>query len=60
MTCFAAKQSKFGVGGCCRLDLFSLKKNIFRKNFKTLRIICGGKCAVSKRELCVKVGKNDV
>ena len=26
MTCFAAKHSKFGVGGCCQLDLFSLYK----------------------------------
>ena len=39
MTRFAAKRSKFGVGGCCQLDLFSLKKIFFAKFFYTLRII---------------------
>ena len=39
MTRFAAKHSKFGVGGCCQLDLFSLKKIFFAKFFYTLRII---------------------
>ena len=39
MTRFAAKHSKFGVGGCCRLDLFSLQKIFFAKFFYTLRII---------------------
>ena len=29
---FAAKHSKFGVGGCCRLDLFSLNKIFFAQN----------------------------
>ena len=33
---FATKHSKFGVGGCCVLDLFSLKKifcaRIFRRS----------------------------
>ena len=29
MTCFAAKHSNFGVGGCCRLDLFLLNKIFF-------------------------------
>ena len=33
LTCFAAKHSKFGVGGCCRLDLFSLNKIFFAQNF---------------------------
>ena len=32
MACFAAKHSKFGVGGCCRLDLFSLNKIFFAQN----------------------------
>ena len=31
MTCFAAKHSKVGVGGCCGLDLFSLKKNFLQE-----------------------------
>ena len=40
MTCFAAKHSKFEVGGCCQLDLFSLKKIFFARIFRPLlRII---------------------
>ena len=34
MICFATKHSKFGVGGCCRLDLFSLNKIFFARIFK--------------------------
>ena len=40
---FASKRSKFGVGGCCRLDLFSLNK-IFFERILDVRIISGGKC----------------
>ena len=46
MTCFAAKHSKFEVGGCCQLDLFSLKKIFFARIFRPLlRIISGGQSA---------------
>ena len=34
MICFATKHSKFGVGGCCRLNLFSLNKIFFARIFK--------------------------
>ena len=34
MTCFATKHSKFGVGSCCVLDLFSLKKIFFARIFR--------------------------
>ena len=64
MICFAAKHSKFEVGGCCRLDVFSLMQqniiNILCKNFCTLRIISGSKCAVSEREICLKFKKNEI
>ena len=33
-TCFAPKHVKFGVGGCCRLDLFSLNKISFAIIFR--------------------------
>ena len=42
---FWRQHSKFVVGGCCRLHLFSLNKIFFARI--TLRIISGGKCAVS-------------
>ena len=34
------------------------QQNILRMNFLTIRILSGGKCAVSKREICLKVEKN--
>ena len=34
MVCFATKHSKFGVGGCCRLNLFPLNKIFFARIFK--------------------------
>ena len=34
MICFATQHSKFGVGGCCRLDLFSLNKIFFARIFR--------------------------
>ena len=49
VTCFAVNLSKFGVGGCCQLDLFSLRK-----------VFSGGNCAVSQREICLKVEKNEI
>ena len=33
MICFATKHSKFGVVGCCQLDLFSLNKIFFARIF---------------------------
>ena len=36
------------------------QQNILCKNFRTLRIISGGKCAVSEREICLKVEKNEI
>ena len=59
MTCFAAKHSKFGVGGCCGLDLFSLKK-YFLQEFLDVKNNFWRQVAVSKREICVKVEKNEI
>ena len=36
------------------------QQNILCKNFWTLRILSGGKCAVSEREICLKVEKNEI
>ena len=49
VTCFGAKHSKSGVGGCCRLDLFLLNKIVLdvKNNF------CGSKCPVSEQEICL-------
>ena len=60
MTCFAAQHSTFGVHGCCLLDLFLVNKIFFARIFRRLRIISGGKCAVSEGEICLKVEKNEI
>ena len=39
---------------CFRSTKFSVQ------DFLTLRIISGGKCAVSEREICLKVKKNKI
>ena len=52
MTCFAAKHLKFGVGGCCGLDLFSVKKYFLQEFLDVKNNFC---YAVFKREICVKV-----
>ena len=36
------------------------QQNIVCENFYTLGIICGGKCVVSEREICLKVEKNEI
>ena len=36
------------------------QQNILCKNFQTLRIISGGKCAVSEREIYLQVKKNEI
>ena len=36
------------------------QQNIPCKNFQTLRIISGGKCAVSEREICLQVKKSEI
>ena len=36
------------------------QQNILCKNFQTLSIISGGKCAVSEREICLQVKKNEI
>ena len=61
MTCFAAKHSKFGVGGCCRLDLFSLKKYYLQEFLDVKNNFWRQVCfSFSKREICLKVGKNEI
>ena len=36
------------------------QQNILCENFYTSGIICGGKCVVSEREICLKVEKNEI
>ena len=36
------------------------QQNILCKNFQTLRIISGGKCAVSERAICLQVKKSEI
>ena len=57
MTCFAAKHLKFGIHGCCQLNLFSYNKIFFARIFRHLTIISGDKCAVTEHEISQKVEK---
>ena len=57
MTCFAAKYSKFGVAVVVDfINVYTLQ-NIY---IYTIRIISGGKCAISEREICPKVEKSKI
>ena len=44
----------------CRLDLFSINKNIHRKTLRRISgvVILKSKCAVSEREIYVKIETN--
>ena len=55
MTCLAVKHWKFGVGVCCRLDLF-LRNKIFLA--RMLRIISGVWCFWAR--ICLKFEKNEI
>ena len=60
MTCLPPNIQRLEGGAVVDLINVYTQQNILCKNFLTLRIISGGKCAISEREICPKVGKSKI